>query len=126
MDGPAERPPRDNKPNAEGPRLVPRVRNEHGTRVAKQITCSRCGTEDTVHFIPRKGEQQLCRRCAAELLGVGDEEGRIFPPRPPAERVMPRKEKLQRAEPVRPKDKRRKPSGKVLRVKRQPPNPDEA
>lgn len=119
-----ELPERGSTPKDEAPRAVPRVRNEHGTRVAKQIVCSRCGSKDSLHFIPRKQEQLLCRKCAAELLGVGDEEGRIYPPRPEPPRTVARKDKLQRAEPVRPKDRRRKPSGKVLRVKRAPPESD--
>jgi CxxC-x17-CxxC domain-containing protein len=43
-------------------------RNEFGTRIARRIECTRCGTEDHVPFVPRDRERALCRGCAAEVL----------------------------------------------------------
>lgn len=54
-----------------------KVRSPHGTQVARQITCSSCGVTDTIHFSPRPNQQVLCRKCAAEQLGVVDQEANI-------------------------------------------------
>jgi hypothetical protein len=59
---------------------VPKVRNAHGTRVARRIVCTACGEEDTLHFVPRTADV-LCRRCAAQQLGVADPDAGIFPER---------------------------------------------
>ena len=58
----------------------PKVRTTHGTRVARAITCVRCGEKDTLHFIPRHDTTALCRKCAAETLEVADRDASIFPP----------------------------------------------
>ena len=62
-------------------RQTRKVKNEHGTRVARAITCARCGAKDTVHFAPRRADRTLCRKCAAEVLGVSDEDAGIRPER---------------------------------------------
>ena len=89
-------------------RFVKDVRSPHGTRVMKTITCSRCGKQDTIAFVPKKGEQPvLCRDCAEETLGVTDENarrtedkievcescGKRFPFRPKKERFVSDKQK---------------------------------
>ena len=61
------------------PKDVRKVRNEHGTRVARAIVCTKCGAEDTVHFAPRNANRAYCRRCAADILGVSDEDAGIRP-----------------------------------------------
>ena len=63
-------------------RSHPKVRTAHGTRVARAITCVRCGARDTLHFIPRHEERALCRKCAAEELEVADADAGIYPPEP--------------------------------------------
>lgn len=73
------RPPNDKRGDA--PKTVRRVRTEHGTRVARAIVCSACGAEDRVHFAPRDAAQALCRKCAAQLLGVVDEASNTRPER---------------------------------------------
>ncbi len=64
---------RDNKT----PGAVRKVRSKHGTRVARAITCARCGERDTVAFAPRDPDRALCRRCAADQLGIEDVEAGI-------------------------------------------------
>ena len=66
---------------AQPPNSVRKVKNEHGTRVARAITCARCGAKDTVSFAPRNADRTLCRKCAAEVLGVSDEDAGIRPER---------------------------------------------
>ena len=68
---------------SEGPKLTRarKVRSEFGTRVARKVTCSACGAEDTIHFAPKDDERALCRRCAADRLGVIDVEANIGPER---------------------------------------------
>lgn len=56
-----------------------KAKNEHGTRVARAIVCSECGAKDTVAFAPRNMERVLCRRCAAQILGIEDTEAGIRP-----------------------------------------------
>lgn len=63
-----------NKPSN---RDVRKVRSPHGTRVARAIVCSRCGADDRVHFAPRDASRALCRKCAAEVLGVEDPDAGI-------------------------------------------------
>jgi formylmethanofuran dehydrogenase subunit E len=60
-------PPRENA-ELVGPRFVGGPRNEHGTRVAKRVTCSRCGLVDHVPYVPRDMGKVLCRKCAIEIL----------------------------------------------------------
>jgi hypothetical protein len=56
---------------------VRKVRSEHGTRVARSIKCSACGAKDTIHFAPRNPAHVLCRKCAADLLGVEDPDTNV-------------------------------------------------
>ncbi len=70
------RDPSDNRKTPES-KAMRKVRTPHGTRVARAVVCSYCGKEDTVPFAPRKSTQTLCRQCAADLLGVPDEESGI-------------------------------------------------
>ncbi|MEM7676356.1 MAG: hypothetical protein AAF449_10175, partial [Myxococcota bacterium] len=60
-------------------RQHPKVRTEHGTRVARAITCIRCNSKDILHFIPRHGANALCRKCAAETLEIADVDAGILP-----------------------------------------------
>src|SRR5262245_6321315 len=61
---------RDDKPPSllDGPKFVGGPRNEHGTRVARRVTCARCGTSDHVPYVPKNPANALCRNCAAEVL----------------------------------------------------------
>jgi hypothetical protein len=54
-----------------------KIRSEHGTRVARSIVCRSCGAKDTLHFSPKDPARALCRKCAAEFLGIEDEEAGI-------------------------------------------------
>lgn len=62
-------------------REVKKIKNVHGTRVTRSIVCAECGAEDLVHFAPRTGARVLCRRCAAQVLGISDSEAGIVPER---------------------------------------------
>src|SRR5688572_22889437 len=55
-------------PSPSGAKFVGGPRNEHGTRIARRITCSRCGKSDHVPFVPKDAKRALCRDCAAEML----------------------------------------------------------
>lgn len=46
--------------------------------MARSIICSECKATDTLAFIPRRMERVLCRACAAQLLGVVDPEAGIY------------------------------------------------
>jgi len=46
------------------------VRERYGTKVAFRVTCTACGKDDTLPFVPRAGRDVLCRACAEEKLGV--------------------------------------------------------
>lgn len=59
------------------PRVSRKVRSEHGTRVARSIVCSRCQAKDTIHFAPKDSKRALCRKCAADLLGVEDPDTHV-------------------------------------------------
>jgi hypothetical protein len=50
------------------------ARTEHGTRVARAVTCVRCGKEDYLAFKPREAEKHMCRDCTLEVVGL-DEHG---------------------------------------------------
>jgi CxxC-x17-CxxC domain-containing protein len=65
------------RPKAPAPKPVRKVRTEHGTRVARAVVCSACGKRDTIHFAPKDPAKVLCRRCAADLLGVGDPDTEV-------------------------------------------------
>lgn len=54
-----------------------KIRSEHGTRVARSIVCRSCGAKDTIHFAPKEPARALCRKCAAQILGIADEEAGI-------------------------------------------------
>ena len=58
-----------------------KIRSEHGTRVARSIVCRSCGATDTIHFAPKDPERALCRKCAAQLLGIADADASIYPKR---------------------------------------------
>ena len=45
-------------------------RNEHDTRVATVITCTECGVDDRLPFVPRQADKVLCRACAGKLLNI--------------------------------------------------------
>ncbi|HEY4221787.1 MAG TPA: hypothetical protein VGO62_10595 [Myxococcota bacterium] len=59
--------PRKNGPEANA-RFVGGPRNEHGTRVARRVTCSRCGSTDHIPYVPKDTSKALCRNCAVEVL----------------------------------------------------------
>ncbi len=48
-----------------GKRKTERMQNRQMTK----ITCSSCGKEDEVPFVPRKGTGVLCRECFAKNKG---------------------------------------------------------
>ena len=58
---------------------IRKVRSPFGTRVARKITCSSCGAQDTIHFSPKPGQKPLCRQCAAQQFGVVDHSSSIGP-----------------------------------------------
>lgn len=64
----AERRPAERE--SEGPAFIGGPRNEFGTRVARRVTCSRCGKDDHVPYAPRNLSRALCRTCAAEVLNT--------------------------------------------------------
>ena len=43
-------------------------RNEHDTRVATEITCTECGADDRLPFVPRRKERS-CVKLRCEHLG---------------------------------------------------------
>ena len=43
-------------------------RNAFGTRIAKRVTCARCGKEDHVPHAPKDASKAMCRACAALVL----------------------------------------------------------
>lgn len=53
---------------ATAPAFIGGPKNQFGTRVARRITCSRCGNVDHVPHAPRDISRALCRACAAEVL----------------------------------------------------------
>lgn len=76
-----EREPRGSSDSPAAP-TIRKVRSEHGTRVARSITCSACGAKDTIHFAPKDPKRALCRRCAADLLGAVDPDTNVSTPKP--------------------------------------------
>lgn len=56
----------------DGPRFVGGPRNEHGTRIARRVTCGRCGTADHVPYVPKDPSKALCSACAIEVLKTYD------------------------------------------------------
>ena len=55
----------------EAPRRCPECRSKRktermATRQMTKITCSKCGKEDEVPFVPKKGTGVLCKACFAE------------------------------------------------------------
>jgi hypothetical protein len=63
---------RDGKPGAgEGEEPRPRLgeaRNEHGTRTARRVRCTRCGKVDHVPGGPRDKGKVMCRACLEEVM----------------------------------------------------------
>jgi CxxC-x17-CxxC domain-containing protein len=68
------------QPANEGPRFVGGPRNEFGTRIARRVTCARCGTSDHVPFVPKDPSKALCRSCAAEVLKTYEAGVRVRTP----------------------------------------------
>jgi formylmethanofuran dehydrogenase subunit E len=60
-----------------GPKFVGGARNEHGTRVARRVTCSRCQAVDHVAYSPRDPTRALCRSCAKEVLEIYEQGMRV-------------------------------------------------
>lgn len=56
------------------PRFPGGARTEFGTRVAKAITCVRCGKEDYLAFKPKDPDKVMCKACTLEVAGR-DEHG---------------------------------------------------
>lgn len=80
-EGPPRRgPDRDRSTSAKpgAPRAVRKIRNEHGTRVARRIVCAHCGKSDTVDFAPRDPAATFCRACAFTQLNVVDPDERAL------------------------------------------------
>ncbi len=57
-------------PDEPPPSRVGGARNEHGTRVARRVVCTRCGAHDHVQWVEQDNSTALCKVCAEELLGV--------------------------------------------------------
>lgn len=55
-------------------------RFKHGTRVAFNIVCARCGAEDTLPFVPKNTSEVLCSTCAREEYGEAWDKGRSGKP----------------------------------------------
>jgi hypothetical protein len=55
-------------------------RNEHGTRIARRIDCSRCGAVDHVPFVPQDPSRALCRACAGVVMKMYEEGVKIRMP----------------------------------------------
>ncbi len=60
--------PKRKSAEPDGPKYVGGARNAHGTRIAKRITCTRCGLVDHVPYVPRDPQKALCRACAVLVL----------------------------------------------------------
>jgi hypothetical protein len=67
---------------AKGPAFIGGPRNEFGTRVARRITCSRCGNVDHVPHAPKDLSRALCRSCAGEVLKTYEVGTRVRETRP--------------------------------------------
>lgn len=52
-----------------------RKEDRRAQRTMTKITCSKCGKEDEVPFLPRKGTGVLCRTCFAEQRQKGPSTG---------------------------------------------------
>ncbi|MBI5494898.1 MAG: hypothetical protein HY904_07700 [Deltaproteobacteria bacterium] len=61
------------------PRFPGGARTEHGTRVARAVTCVRCGKQDHVAFKPRDPDKVMCKACTLEVTGR-DEHGDLREP----------------------------------------------
>lgn len=96
---------------------VRKVRNEHGTRVARPITCSNCGKTDVIHFTPKDASQVYCRKCAFELLGAYDPDEAELRPAQTPKLVVPELEGIEKLQRQRIKKGARVKAG-VVRVKR--------
>jgi DNA-directed RNA polymerase subunit RPC12/RpoP len=59
------------------PKVAKKERNEHGTQVARAITCASCGAKDTIRFAPKDPKRALCRKCAVNQLGVQDPDSKL-------------------------------------------------
>ncbi|MEW5850002.1 MAG: hypothetical protein AB2A00_14495 [Myxococcota bacterium] len=71
------------------PRFAGGARTEFGTRVAKSVTCVRCGKEDYLAFKPKDPAKQMCRACTLEVAGF-DEHGDPAKRDPTVEFTCPR------------------------------------
>lgn len=56
----------DNEPKRCPDCRAKRKDERRGSRVETSITCSECGKEDTVPFVPTAGKPVLCRECFAK------------------------------------------------------------
>lgn len=61
------------------PRRVGGARNAHGTRIARRVSCARCGKADHIAHPPRDLSRALCRACATEVLRVFEESVQTRP-----------------------------------------------
>lgn len=41
----------------------------HGTQVRFEVECKRCGSRDTLPFVPRTQGELLCKACARKVFG---------------------------------------------------------
>ncbi|MBH1989061.1 MAG: hypothetical protein I8H75_04750 [Myxococcaceae bacterium] len=46
------------------------TRNAHGTRIARRITCDKCGQQDHITARPSRTHGTFCRACALEVLNA--------------------------------------------------------
>jgi len=54
------------------PRFPGGARTEFGTRVAKAITCVRCGKQDYLAFKPKDPDKVMCKDCTLEVVGLNE------------------------------------------------------
>lgn len=79
--GPGQsRSPRSARPSGFGT-VSPVVKKTGPTRVQFHITCTECGVEDTLPFVPKGRNGVLCHVCAERRFGPDWSSGRVRPPR---------------------------------------------
>lgn len=67
-------------PERKTPLIIGGVRNEHGTRISRKVTCEKCKQVDYVSVSrAKKGDGLFCRNCAKNEIGAFEEGTRIKP-----------------------------------------------
>lgn len=69
------------KPKPQEPKptlVVGGVRNEHGTRICRKVTCEKCRSVDYVAVSrSKKGDSLYCRKCAKDEIGAFEKGTKI-------------------------------------------------